>query len=220
MRVGERCRRCGRSRRGSGRSPAGSTCAGWRGAASVAGTAIVGRLEATRPLRQNGTFVEEGARVLRLGRSSPSNGSHSWPARDRPCARGSASICAGVIRPAWLSLWPGERQAEALDRVGDEARRAGRGRSPLERLAAGSAGRGRRDWSSARPSSSSLRRSISARDGALVADLVHQPLAPGRAALEGQRRIELVRAGVDPVAQALAAGLARTPPRAASRTSA
>ena len=35
----------------------------------------------------------------------------------------------------------------------------------------------------------------------LIADLVHQPLAPGRPALKGQRRVKLVRASVDPVAQ-------------------
>ena len=41
------------------------------------------------------------------------------------------------------------------------------------------------------------------RQRTLVADIVHQPLAPRRAALEGQRRIELVRAAVDPVLQPL-----------------
>jgi hypothetical protein len=43
---------------------------------------------------------------------------------------------------------------------------------------------------------------------ALVADVIEQPLAPGRATLEQQRRIELVRAGVNPLAQGLAAWFA------------
>ncbi len=44
-------------------------------------------------------------------------------------------------------------------------------------------------------------------DVALVADVVEQPLAPRRPALEHQRRIELVGAAVDPFAQARAARL-------------
>ena len=35
----------------------------------------------------------------------PSNLSHSWPGR-MFCAARHFSICATVIRPAWLSLWP------------------------------------------------------------------------------------------------------------------
>src|SRR5712691_4798784 len=46
------------------------------------------------------------------------------------------------------------------------------------------------------------------RDLALVADLVDEPLAPSGAALEHQRRVELVRAIVDPLPQPLAARLA------------
>ncbi len=46
------------------------------------------------------------------------------------------------------------------------------------------------------------------RDVALVADLVEEALAPGGAALEDERRVELVRTIVDPLAQALAASLA------------
>src|SRR3546814_2168850 len=42
----------------------------------------------------------------------------------------------------------------------------------------------------------------------LIAQIIHETFAPGGAALEGERRIELVRAGVDPGAQRLAAGLA------------
>ena len=36
---------------------------------------------------------------------SPSNGAHSWPGRT-PMASRSAWICASVIWPEWLSLWP------------------------------------------------------------------------------------------------------------------
>jgi hypothetical protein len=46
-----------------------------------------------------------------------------------------------------------------------------------------------------------------ARDLALVAEVVEQALAPGGPALEGERRVELVWAGLDPLLQALAAGL-------------
>ena len=45
------------------------------------------------------------------------------------------------------------------------------------------------------------------RNFALIADLVEEPFAPGLTALEGQRRIELVGAGVYPLLQSLAAGL-------------
>ena len=45
-------------------------------------------------------------------------------------------------------------------------------------------------------------------DGALVADVVEQTLAPGAAALEGQGRIQLVGTGVDPLAELQAAGFA------------
>src|SRR5207247_5753615 len=48
-------------------------------------------------------------------------------------------------------------------------------------------------------------------DVALVADLVEEALAPSGAALEHERGIELVRATVDPLAQALAASLAERP---------
>ena len=41
----------------------------------------------------------------------------------------------------------------------------------------------------------------------LVADLVEKPLAPRRAALKHQRRIELVRAAIDPLPQRFAARL-------------
>src|SRR5262249_21378176 len=45
------------------------------------------------------------------------------------------------------------------------------------------------------------------RDRALVADVVVETLAPGRTALEHQRRVELARAPLDPGAQLVAARL-------------
>jgi hypothetical protein len=44
---------------------------------------------------------------------------------------------------------------------------------------------------------------------ALVAKVVHQALAPHGAAHEGERRVELVRAVVDPGAQRFAAGFSK-----------
>src|SRR5690606_23549769 len=41
-------------------------------------------------------------------------------------------------------------------------------------------------------------------DVSLIADLVHQALAPCSAPLEGERRVELIGASVDPVAQLFA----------------
>ena len=55
------------------------------------------------------------------------------------------------------------------------------------------------------------------RHRALVADVVEQALAPGRAALEHQRRVELVRALVDPCRAGARRPARGTPPRAASR---
>ena len=43
-------------------------------------------------------------------------------------------------------------------------------------------------------------------DAGIAVEVALQLLAPGRAALEDQRRIERVRAGVDPVAQMVAVG--------------
>ncbi len=106
-----------------------------------------------------------------------------------------------------IVLVAGERQAEALDRVGDEAGRP----VVLEPPAKASSSDGR-SWPPrlliSRASSSSRALVDQLRDIALIAELVEQALAPRRAALERQRRIELVGAAVDPVAQRLAAGLA------------
>ncbi len=109
---------------------------------------------------------------------------------------------AGVI-----VLVAGERQTKALDRVGDEAdgtvvraRRLEGVEQHREIVAAEIAHQRGQFFVAAACDQRG--------HGALVADLVHQPLAPGRAALERQRRIELVRTGFDPVAQPFAAWLA------------
>ena len=108
---------------------------------------------------------------------------------------------AGVV-----VLVAGEGQAAALDGVGDEAG------GPVVRAAASKASSERRQVVAAeighQPASSASRAPLDqARDRALVAEVVEQALAPGRAALEGQCGVELVRAVVDPVAQPFAAGL-------------
>ncbi len=56
------------------------------------------------PAALNGTASRNACRSA-AGRPSPSNGSHSWPART-PIRVWNSAICAGVISPAWLSLWP------------------------------------------------------------------------------------------------------------------
>ena len=108
---------------------------------------------------------------------------------------------AGVV-----VLVAGDRQAEALHRVGDEA-----GRPVVIDLVEGFDDR--RQVVAAEVVHQPRQLVVGARldqlcHRTLVADLVHQPLAPGRAALEHQRRVELVRAAVDPLPQGLAAGLA------------
>ncbi len=107
-------------------------------------------------------------------------------------------------------LVAGERQTEALDGIGDEAdrpvvRHAAEGFQQSRQVVAGEIGhqprqllvRARRDQP----------RHVTRRI-VVAADLVVEALAPGRAALEHQRGVELVRAVVDPLPQPLAAGLA------------
>ena len=103
-------------------------------------------------------------------------------------------------------LVAGERQAEALDRIGDEADRP----VVLARLLEGL--EQARQVVAAEIGHQPRQLLVGAlldqpRHRPLVAEIVEQALAPGGAALEGQGGIELVRAGIDPVAQALAAGL-------------
>ena len=108
---------------------------------------------------------------------------------------------AGVV-----VLVTGEREARALDGVADEAGRPVVLRGGIERLDQ------RRQVVPAeiahQPRELVVRSLVDQlRHRTLIAEIVHQPLAPGRAALERQRRVELVRATVDPGAQRFAARL-------------
>ncbi len=98
-----------------------------------------------------------------------------------------------------------ERQADALDGVGDEADRTVviDGLKSLDHaghIVAAEVGHQGQQFLIAAPLDQF-------RDRALVADLVGEVLAERRAALEAQRRIHRVRAGIDPFPQGLAAGL-------------
>jgi hypothetical protein len=102
---------------GSGRRPCWSTSRLPDELRAVVGTAMAGagRAPSARTARRRGSARVGG------GMRQPLERSHSWPGRTPIAARRPPS--ARVIRPAWLSLWPGERQAPALDRIGDEADR-------------------------------------------------------------------------------------------------
>ena len=133
--------------------PAGSVTA------SSSGTAMLRRLEPARPAVGERHAVEERLQLVRAASAGPSNVSHSWPGADvHRVAEGlhlRRRHQAGVV-----VLVAGERQAEALDRVGDEAGRPvviDRCRRPR----AATAGRGRRDCSSAAPARRRERLSIS-----------------------------------------------------------
>jgi hypothetical protein len=164
-----------------GRRPAASTSRGWcgEGAPPARHLRCVGAAAALGA--KNGTFGEEALAARRgLGEAleaAPIPGRGGRPS----CLQRKAAICVGVIRPAWLSLWPGERQAEALDRVGDEA-----GRPVVVRRLEGLEQRSHVVAAEIGHQAAvrRRRRSISARDRALVAEIVEQPLAPGRAALK------------------------------------
>ncbi len=106
-----------------------------------------------------------------------------------------------------IVLVAGERQAEALDGVADET-----DRPVMIDLAEGLDERGQVVAGEVGHQAMKLvvrARLDQPRDRALVADLVVEALAPGGAALEHQRGIELVGTAVDPLPQALAAGLAK-----------
>ena len=104
--------------------------------------------------------VEERLELARAASPSPSKRSHSWPARTFIAARNVVHL-RRRHQPGVIVLVAGERQAEALDRVGDEADRpvvvdrCRRPRAARQVVAA-------RDWSSAararRPSARSIRR--------------------------------------------------------------
>ncbi len=83
--------------------------------------------------------------------SRPSKRSHSWPGRMRIAAR-NISICSLRHQAGVVVLVAGERQAHALDGVGDEAGRlVARGGGGAEVSRSAFRCRGRRDWSSAPP---------------------------------------------------------------------
>ena len=73
--------------------------------ASCCGTSITGAVRRRRPSRLNGAVrqkrFELGRRPATGLRTSPIHGRDGCSARAR-----HFSICATVIRPAWLSLWP------------------------------------------------------------------------------------------------------------------
>ena len=100
-----------------------------------------------------------------------------------------------------------ERQANALDGVGDETHRAVviDGLERLEHarhVVAAEVRHQRQQFVIA--AAIDQRRHV-----ALIADLVLQALAECRAALETQRRVHLVRTGIDPAPQGLATGLGK-----------
>ena len=104
-----------------------------------------------------------------------------------------------------IVLVAGKRQAVALDGVGDEAHRAVvidavEGLDDGGQVVTAEIVHQRRDRVVAA-------RLDQRRHRPLVADLVEKPLAPSRAALKHQRRIELVRAAIDPLPQRFAARL-------------
>ncbi len=111
----------------------------------------------------------------------------------------------GRHQPGVIVLVAGERQPVALDGVGDEADRPvmidlAERVDERGQVVTGEIGH--------QPGKLGVRARLDQpRDVALVADLVVETLAPGRAALEHQRRVELVRATVDPLPQLLAARL-------------
>ena len=182
-----------------------------------------------RALRAPGFAAPSGG-VRRLARTAPCRGT---PA---PARASRAGLRTGPIRaranvhrlPEGLHLRrrhqagvvvlvAGDRQAEALDRVGDEA-----GRPVVIDLVEGFDDR--RQVVAAEIVHQPRQLVVGAlldqlRHRALIADLVEQALAPRRAALEHQRRVELVRTAVDPLPQTSRRPARGTRPAAASRIS-
>ena len=75
---------------------------------------------APRCARANGTLGAETPRAPSGSTSRPAKRSHSWPSAIR-CALLERRHLLGRHQPGVVVLVAGERQAEALDRVGDEA---------------------------------------------------------------------------------------------------
>jgi hypothetical protein len=109
-----------------------------------------------------------------------------------------------VHQPGVVVLVAGERQAVALHGVGDEAARAvvvhaaERVEHGLQVVAA--------EVGHQLVEGAVVVAVQDRADGGVAAEVALQVRAPGGAALEGERAVEVVRAGVDPVAQGLAAG--------------
>ena len=76
---------------------------GCAGTVSLGTAMSIGRAAAPGAALCEGHAVEKGLQIVPRGVASPSNGSHSCPGRMFIAWR-KVSICASVMRPAWLSL--------------------------------------------------------------------------------------------------------------------
>ena len=197
--LGCRRRRC---RRAAGRRLPGSTARSPRGTGRLAGTATGAASCQRRPDPASGTPARN-AESRSAGRSRPANGSHSAPSRHRHAAPERGHLVE-VHQPGMVVLVPGEGQPVALDRIGDEAGRpvVGDGMEGVEH---------RRHVVAAEIGHQPLQRGIvviveDRADAGIAVEVALQMLAPALAALVDQRRIERVRAGVDPLAQMMAVG--------------
>jgi hypothetical protein len=178
------------------------------GKASFSGTGTTGASKRRVPRALKGTRSRK-ARSSPSGIERPSKGSHSRPGPHAGLL--TKALHLGRRQQArMVVLVARERQAEALDGVGDEHHRAGRGRS-LEGFEQGG------QIVPAEIGHEAAELLVGAaldepRDGALVAEIVEEALPPGGPALEGQRRVELVRAGLDPVPSGARRRAPRRPP--------
>ena len=168
-----------------------------------AGGAIRGAARRRGKPAANGTPARNSSSAS-SGMSIPAKRSHSSPGAT-PISPRKVSICSGVIRPAWLSLCPAKGKAVALGGVADQAGRpvvvdAVEGVQQHVDVVAREVGHQRVQG-----------RIVAAlhQDPRVVVagEILHQPLAPPRAALEGERGIERVRAVVDPGPERRPAGL-------------
>ena len=170
-----------------------------------------------RPVARRAAPRRETRRAAPAGRSSPANLSHSGAVRHRHALLERRHLVA-VHQPGMVVLVAGERQAVALDRVGDKAGRlvVGDGVEGVEHrphVVPGEIGH------------QPLQRRVvvlveDRADAGIAVEVALQMLAPALAALVDQRRIERVRAGVDPFAQMLAVGPGEGRLAAAGRISA
>ena len=153
--------------------------------------------------RRNGTSARK---------ASSRSGATSSPARsDHSCALGDVVRALqgrhllGRHQPGMVVLVPGERQAPALDGVGDEAVR------PVVRRAVERLEQGLQVVPAEIGHQRGQRRVVmpveQGADAGIAAEIALQMRPPGGAALEAQGGVEVVRAGVDPFPQRLAARL-------------